>query len=591
MKSIRNMLVATAMVCLLASTTFAYEAGEYSASAPGRNGDVTVHVTVSEDAITDIQVESEETENIGVLAMEELAQAVVANQSLGLDAVAGATLSSDAFLVALSDALTQAGADVQALKEVSVAKEDAPSYETEADIVVVGAGGAGLTAAVTAAKEGYSVIVLEKSGVIGGNSLCSVMGINAAGAKVQEELGMEYATPELLKALQIRYGGREELVDAYVENSGKTVDWFAEELGVVFSKDEPMGGHQEEQAPVEDPMDLLPPEDDGHPSGSDLFMVKAQADGFTSNTLINTLSSQLDALGIQVYVNTEATSLLTDENGQVVGVLAKGAQDEVSFTAKAVLLATGGFGKNHEMVVEVRPDLENAVTDEIAPTTGDGIRMATEIGAKTVDLSCMQTFPHVVVGDTWLPPMAMPGGFMTTAIFVNQDAKRYTTEGFDSATADTLLQSKSFVIFGEEDLNDNLLTLEKRGFVKSAESAAELADLLGLDGQALAETIDTYNADCEAGSDSLFGHQNLKKIEGKLYGSQMGVGAHYMMGGVLINADTQVLDEEENPIPGLYAAGEVTGGFHGTIRVDGSGTGDAFVFGHLAGEKIAEAFR
>lgn len=579
-----------AMVLGASSPALAYEAGTYTASAMGRNGEVSVTVTLSEDAVTDIEVVSEETESIGGVAMEELKGRILENQSLGLDAVAGATLSSEAFLQAVSDAIAMAGGDVDALKEAAVAAEPEEALVRSADIVIVGAGGAGLTAAVTAAKAGRSVVVLEKSGIVGGNSLCSVMGINAAGAKVQEELGMKYAAPELLKTLQIRYGGREELVDAYVDMSGKTVDWFAEELGVSFGKEEPRGDQQGIPEDVENPEDLLPPPEDGHPSGSDLFMVKAQADGFTSNTLVNVLSRTLSELGVPVYVNCEATALVQGEDGRVSGVTAVNAQgEELTFTGKAVFLCTGGFGKNHEMVVSYRPDLANAVTDEIAPTTGDGIRMAAEMGAKTVDMEYMQTFPHVVVGDTWLPPMAMPGGFMTTAVFVNQDGQRYTTEGFDSAAADTLQQEKSFVIFGESDLNDNLATLEGRGFVKSADTAEVLAEELGLDGAALTATIEQWNADCEAGKDSLFEHQNLKPIEGKLYGYQMGVGAHYMMGGLLINADTQVLNENEEPIEGLYAAGEVTGGFHGTIRVDGSGTGDAFVFGHLAGEKVAEA--
>ena len=318
-------------------------------------------------------------------------------------------------------------------------------------------------------------------------------------------------------------------------------------------------------------------------------MVKADADGYTSVTLVNALDKALKAAGVTVYVNTEATALLTDADGKVCGVKATAADgSEISFTGKAVLLATGGFGKNHEMLVEVRPDLANAITDEIAPTTGDGIRMAKELGAKTVDLSYLQTFPHVPYGDTWMPPMAMPGGFMTSAIFVNQDAQRYTSEGFE-VSDDTLKQEAAYAIFGEADLNDTLKLLEARGFVVSADTAEELAAALGLDGTALAATVEKWNADCTAGSDSLFDNHKLQPLEGKLYGYRFGVGAHYMMGGLLINGDTQVLDENEAPIPGLYAAGETTGGFHGEVRIDGSGTGDAFTFGHLAGEKIAEA--
>ena len=561
--------------------------GTYTASAVGKNGDVTLTVTYSETEIMDIQVEHGETETIGGAAIEQMVAQVLDEQTLTPDAVSGATVSSDAFRAALADTAAQAG--ITELGETAAPAAAAVDYAvTEADVIVVGAGGAGMTAAYTLLDQGVSVILLEKSGVVGGNSLCSQMGINAAGAKVQEALGMEYATPELLKEAQMSYGGRENLVDAYVKASGETVDFFAEKLGVAFTDGKNPGPGM---GPGVDPENPLASVLTDHPSGSDLFMVKAPADGYTSLTLVNTLNKALKDAGAVVYVNTEATELLTDESGAVCGVKAIGANgEEVDFTGKAVLLATGGFGQNHEMLVEVRPDFVNAITDEMAPTTGDGIRMATELGAKTVDLAEMQTFPHVPYGDTWMPPMAIPGGFRTTAIYVNQDAQRYTTEGFETADA-TLQQKMAFCIFNEEDLSDNLKLLAARGLVKSADSVAELAGALGLDAAALEATVEQWNADCAAGKDSQFDNESLKPLGDKLCGYRFGVGAHYMMGGLLINENTQVLNENEEPIPGLYAAGETTGGFHGTVRIDGSGTGDAFTFGHLAGEKIAEAVK
>lgn len=585
MKKIFAVILASGMLLMnvggIAEGAVFTNPGTYSATAMGRNGDVTVTATFSESAITAIEITSDETPTIGDTAMEQLAQAVLDAQSLGVDIVAGATLSSDAFKEALEDCAKQAGGDVDALKALPVANKTADYDVTEADVIIVGAGGAGLTAAKAAADQGASVIVIEKSGVIGGNSLCSQMGINAADSKVQEALGMAFATTELLTETQMKWGGRANLVDAYVANSGKTVDWFADTLGVEFT------GKTGDRVDPENPLDSV---GEDHPSGSDLFMVRADADGYTANTLVKVLSSAIDEAGVKLYVNTEATELVTDDAGAVVGVKAKTADgSEVTFTGKAILLATGGFGQNHEMVVKYRPDFANAITDEMAPTTGDGIVMAEAVGAKTVDMDAMQTFPHVPVGDTWLSPMGMPGGFMTTALFVNQDAQRYTTEGFDPTIPDTLAQEHAFVIFGESDMNPDLERLQKLGIVKTADTTEELAALLGLDGAALVATIEKWNADCEAGADSQFGRMNLKKIEGKLYGYPFGVGAHYMMGGVLINEKTQVLDQDENPIPGLYAAGEVTGGFHGTMRVDGSGTGDAFVFGYLAGNEIAAA--
>ena len=585
MKKYNKVLAAALCLCLalscLGMTASAEGAGvanpgTYTASAVGKNGDVTLTVTYSENAVTDIQVEEAETPTIGGAAIEAMTAQVLAEQTLTPDAVSGATETGRAYLAALADTAAQAGAE--GFGAVAAEAESVDYAVTEADVIIVGAGGAGLTAAYTAAEQGASVILLEKSGVVGGNSLCSQQGVNAADSAVQAELGMEFATKELLKEATMSYGGRENLAEAYAAASGETVDWFAQELGIEWS------GKTGDRV---DPANPLASVLSDHPGGGDVFMVKANADGYTSLTLVNALSRALESAGVVLYKNTEATALLTDDSGAVVGVKAVGANgEEVEFSGKAVLLATGGFGQNHEMLVELRPDFANAITDEIAPTTGDGIRMAEELGAKTVDLAEMQTFPHVPYGDTWLPPMAIPGGFRTTAVYVNQDAQRYTTEGFETADA-TLQQTMAFCIFSEEDLNDNLALLAARGLVKSGDTPAALAEALGLDPDALTATVEQWNADCAAGADSQFENQSLKPLAGKLYGYRFGVGAHYMMGGLLINENTQVLDESEQPIPGLYAAGEVTGGLHGTVRIDGSGTGDAFVMGHVAGASAA----
>ena len=550
-------------------------------TANGRNGPVSVEIRATADKLYSIRVtEQTETESIGGVAAEELPGRIYETQSLMVDGVSGATITSDAIKDAVRAALLSGGFDPTVYEVEAHYQAEALRYDvTEADVIVVGAGGAGMTAAYTAREQGASVILLEKSGVVGGNSLCAQMGINAADSQVQQELGMNYATAENLKAAHIRYGGRENVVDAYVASSGETVDWLRDTLNINFT----YGGRGEI-----DPADPLASVGEDHPSGSELFMVRADDDGYTTLTLVNALTTALDNAGVTLYKQTEATALITDGTGRVTGVKAVSADgQEIEFTGKTVILATGGFGQNHDMLVQIRPDLANAITDEIAPTTGDGIRMAQELGAKTVDMEYLQTFPHAIYGDTWLPPMAMPGGFMTTAIFVNQDAQRYTTEGFETS-ADTLQQQAVYCVFNEDDLNDNLKQLQARGFIQSGDTVEELAAALGLEPAALRATVDQWNADCDAGQDSQFDRHNLKPLAGKLYGYRFGVGAHYFMGGLLINERTQVLDENEQPIAGLYAAGETTGGFHGSVRVDGSGVGDAFVFGHLSGQMASQ---
>ena len=188
-------------------------------------------------------------------------------------------------------------------------------------------------------------------------------------------------------------------------------------------------------------------------------------------------------------------------------------------------------------------------------------------------------------------PFNLPGGFVPDALYVNNQAQRFTAERFEIPDA-ILAQDKGevFCIFDDSGMNDGMKTLLNNGIVVSGENASELAEKLGLDGAALQASIDAFNEDIADGTDDAFGRaENLNPIEGTLYGCRFGVGAHYFMGGILIDEQTRVLDEDENPIEGLYAAGEVTGGFHGTQRIDGSGIGDSFTFGRIAGRTIAEA--
>ncbi|MCD7956219.1 MAG: flavocytochrome c [Lachnospiraceae bacterium] len=568
-KFLAALLGAALTASALSASALAEEAvfsnpGTYTATETGINGDVTLTVTFSDSEITDIQVESSETPTIGQAAMESLTETVLANQSLAIDTVSGATLSSTAYIAALTSCVEQAGGDLETLqnREIADSDSDEEAYPvTEADVIVIGAGGAGLSAAKTADESGASVILIEKSSNIGGNTLCATMGINAAESQVQTDLGVTVTVEELIEAQMNNEDAIEELVTTFAVNSGETIDWLAS-LGVEFTTE---GGNSD-------------------------FMLMATADGKTSTTLINALNNSLDSTDITLYLNTAATSLVTDESGTVVGVVCEDADgNEVTFTGSSIVLCTGGFGQNSELLAEVRPDLANAITDEIAPTTGDGLLMAQELGADTVNLEDIQLFPHVIVGYGLLTPMNMPGGFNPDAIFVNENAERFVAEAFE--VSDAILEQPdgmAYCIFTEDNLNETLEGLMELGYIVSGETVEELAEKLGLDADALQATIDQWNADCEAGADSQFGREsNLNKLEGTLYGYNFGVGAHYFMGGILINEYTQVVDTNGDAIEGLYAAGEVTGGFHGSYRVDGSGTADAFVFGRLAGKYAA----
>ena len=569
MKKLLSLLLCA---CLLLSAGFAL-AEDYTAEAMGKNDLVKVTVTYADGRIEAISSEHAETPGLGETEIDRLIGEVVANQSLNIDATTGATMSHDAFMAALEDALTQAGADLEALKGVAVTREANVYDVTEADIIVVGGGAAGMTAAVTASDKGASVILLEKSGVLGGNTVCAANGINAFDSQVQLADEAYQAAPtsfEDIEALHMNDLNRQALVDAFINASGEVIDYYAG-LGVQFSVD-----IQEDQ----------------RNSSANYYMLKAEGPS-TAIAMVNAIENRLADTGVKVYRNTEAVSLVQGEDGRVTGVNAV-AEDgsALTFTGKAVLLCTGGFGQNPELIAQVNPDLTGAITDEIAPTTGQGLLMAQAVGADAVDLGEIQTFPSVIKGSGMF--MSFPLWMGGEAIYVNKSGERFTKEAFEIAP-EILAQEDSLVygIFDESNFNPGMHQgLLDKGFMVTADSPEALAEKLGISAEGLTAAIAKWNEDAaNGGVDTVYGRENLQPIDGTLYGYQAGVGAHYFMGGLLIDENTRVLDAEGNAIDGLYAAGEVTGGFHGRQRVDGSGLGDSFTFGRIAGNVIADAVK
>lgn len=566
------------MALLMSASAASFTAGSYDATAAGRNGDVTLHVTFSEDAITEITADHEETPGVGLEAIEALIQQTIETQGVPADAVTGATVSSTAFQAALSDAIAQAGGDPAAMAaEAAPAPAEPVEYDTEADLIVVGGGAAGMTAAVTAHDAGLKVILLEKSNILGGNTPAAANGVNAANTRAQladpDYIAAEASVAGLVNLQSQNELARANLVKAFAENSGEVIDWLSD-MGVQFTVDI----QKDDRNPVQN-----------------YYMLKAEADGSTGITMTNAVKAALTERGITVYTGMDATDLVVVNEGvvtgHVTGVVATDVSgNPVTFTGRAVLLATGGFGHNPELLAEANPKLANATTDEIAPTSGEGLIMARKAGAKAVDLEYIQTFPVVMEGYGMVTPNKLPGGFGVNAVIVNRDAQRFTAEGFEIGNA-ILAQPEgaAYMIFREDQISEPMQNIINAGYVASADTAKELAEALGLDGDALQATVDAYNADVADGTDDAFGKKDPLPLEGKLYGFKYGVGAHYFMGGILIDEFTHVLDNEENPIPGLYAAGECTGGFHGSQRIDGSGIGDSFTFGRIAGRSIAEA--
>lgn len=337
--------------------------------------------------------------------------------------MSGATLSCNAFLTALKDCVAQASGDFDELS--SDVNKMAVEYKTQADVIIVGAGGAGLMAAATAANDGASVIVIEKSGIVGGNTLCASNGINAFDSDVQLADPAYQAADtsfEGFEALQTNERSRKNLVDAFISNSAEAINYLSE-LGVEFT---------------------VEISNDDRNSSQNYYLLKSEADGTTTmTTVVAALDKAVKDADIPVYTGVAASELIQDADGRVCGVNATGPDgQELTFTANAVVLTTGGFGKNKDLIAEVAPAYANCITDEMAPTTGDGLLMAEKLGAKAVDLDQIQTFPSVIEGYG----MSFPaGGFMVDGtIYVNNSGERFCAEKFEVAP-EILAQDKGEV--------------------------------------------------------------------------------------------------------------------------------------------------
>ena len=544
----------------------------------GIDGEVIVEVKADANTIYEVNVlQQNETPGIGSVAVEKLPGAIVEANSLEVDGITGATVTSTAIKTAVTEALTSMGFD-PAGYQGAVAGEAGSAEKTEVelscDVVVVGAGGAGLTASVMATQQGMNVILLEKMPFVGGNSLRAEGGMNAADTKVQEELGLEGNTVENFVADTLRLGhdlANPDLVQALAENSAEAVDWLFS-IDAPLSKVKATGGTQHQ---------YLHQPADGQAVGS---------------YLVAKLSAKAEELGIDVRVNTKATEILMD-NGQAVGVKAEDDKHIYTINAKAVVLATGGFGANFDLMASYDPSLANAVTTNHAGAQGDGIMMAQAVGADTVDMEQIQLHPTVIQSNGLLVSESLRS---YGAVIVNTEGKRFVNDlaGRDVVSQAELKQPDGYcyIIF-DQNMVDHLALTKKfidGGYALTGDTYVALAQAMGLEGDAIENFVNTmvaWNESCEKGVDEEWGRNNGMEAQSTapFYAIKIAPGIHHTMGGIKINTNAEVVDTDGNVIPGLFACGETTGGIHGGNRVGGNAVCDFIVFGRIAGQS-ASAF-
>ena len=559
-------------VSALAETLFI--SGEYEATAKGFGGDVTVTITVSEAEITNVTIVGDaETPALGGVAIQTLPEEILKAQTPNVDILSGATVTSTAIIAAATEALEKAGADIAYLDaNKRVTAEDAAKEEKtlETEIVIVGAGGAGMAAAIMAHQAGKDFVILEKMPYVGGNTTKATGGMNAAETHYQKEQGIQDSVE--LFAKDTMEGGHNlndpELVQTLAAESAGAIDWL-DSIGADLPKISFSGG-------------------------ASVNRIHAPADGSAvGNYLVDKFSEKLAELGVEVMLNTKATELIM-EDGKIAGVKAEGKDANYTIKAKAVILATGGFGANLEMIAGYRPDLQGTVTTNAPGATGDGIEMAQAVGAALVDIEQIQLHPTVEQTTSMLITESVRGD---GAILVNQTGHRFTNELLtrDAVSAAELAQEGqyAYIIF-DQHLRDNLKAIEKyvkNGLTVQADTIEELARKLDIYPYFLTMTLNEWNEAVATQNDAEFGRttgMDNNLTTPPYYAIKIAPGIHHTMGGVKINTSAQVIDTEGNAIPGLFAAGEVTGGVHGGNRLGGNAVADIVVFGRIAAESAIE---
>jgi fumarate reductase flavoprotein subunit len=614
------LLLSAMMVLTMVPAVAEGVSGTFEGTSKGFGGDITVTLTLTDGVITDVQATGDsETAGIGSKAIESLPAEIVANNSIAVDGVSGATFSSDGLKAAAEAALVAAGVDPEAYKTAVASNETAEDATYDADVVIVGAGGAGMVAAITAAQAGKSVVLVEGQSIVGGNTVRATGGMNAAKTAAQDEntfdesAGVEktlknaaekyadnaditalaetvtaqweayQANPEgyfdsvELMELDTMIGGygvnNIDLVKTLCENSADAIDWL-KTVGIDLSSVGAAGGASVKR--IHRPVD-----ENGKVLSVGAYIVPLLEQNVNEYENITLLTSTL------------ANTILT-QDGAAVGVVATGANGEtVTVNAKSVLLATGGFGANSEMVEQYKPELAGFMTTNAAGAQGQGIVMATAIGADTVDMDQIQIHPTVQYDTAALITEGLRGD---GAILVNAEGKRFTDEvgTRDVVSAAEIAQTGSYswliVDQAMADASNVIQGYIKKGYTFTGSTYEELAEAIGVDATTFAETMNTWNSYVEAKNDPDYGRTSFANQlnTAPYYAIKVSAGIHHTMGGLKINTSAEVLDTNGNVIPGLFAAGEVTGGVHGANRLGGTAVTDIVVFGRIAGASAAE---
>lgn len=569
--------------------------GLYTEKTNGHNGAIEVKVEFTDAEIKDIAIgKNEETESVAKAAFERIPEAILKHQSVAVDSVSGATVTSAAIKEAVLTAADHAGADLTLMKKELPKAPAKDPVKLESDIAIVGGGGAGMTAALAADDAGKSVILLEKNAMLGGHTAFSGAYVLITGSKLQsEKYGIKNDTLQSVYDDIMKNGGGKSIPEdlkLYVDQMGPATDWINDHI----------------QAPIPDKLTPL------SENSVDRAMVYEGA-GFGLNEVYK---KKMAESKVDVYLDTKAKDLIV-ENGRVVGVQAIDKEGTpVEVRAKAVLLATGSYGARKDLLPK---ELDNFVFYGAQLAQGEGMEMAQRIGADVVNQGYVELFEN---GVEWKPGIAKStyNGSMAawdlSGILVDREGKRVVNEraaGIDivkqmakqpDGRLFLLMDQKTFDHFrdnvGGYGISQEMLDgwLENNGkdapYFAHADMLEDAAKIVQVDPKNLKETVDRYNSFVDKGKDEDFGR------EAAYMTAKIGEGPYYLveqkprfattLGGLKINPKLQVVNKEGKVIEGLYAAGDVAGGARGNDSIPGSDVGWALTSGYFAGKTISDLF-
>ena len=567
--------VVLAVLLLVSAGAMAMTAGTYEGEGNGIGGPVKVAVTVSETAIESVEIVSHsETAGISDPAIEKIPAAIVEGQTLAVDAVAGASVTSGAILTAVEQALAEAGADIEALKVKAETEAAAgETVEMTADVVVIGAGGAGVAAAIEAYDAGASVALLEKMPQIGGTTATSQGLVGGYESKFTKEMDVHYTFEEMYANLMGNASYRLDptLTGITIEKSGETIDWMADRMGMNFY-----------QVTV------------GYGPLTMMHWIENAGVGMKT-----AMEATLEGSSVELMLETRATELLMNEDGSVKGVKAVRGADTVIVYADSVVIATGGYANNPELTERLDPEKAGTYGIGFAGATGDGIIMASNVGAAlthTGDMMCVLKDYEIMSEHNGTSATANVSSFISrdNTVLLGANGKRfvdekdigYMTQKLNSPVFDQMHKDGLGYVWAISDKASLEAKGVKRGLEMefiTADTFEELAAKMGLDEAAVVETLTNYNSYCETGHDPEFGRLLLAKLEAPYCAVKVVPCEIITYGGIARNENAEVIRADGTVIEGLYTAGEASA----NSAYMGFTISNAFTWGRIAGNGAA----